>query len=76
MAAFDKAIALDPEYASPWNGKGHLLSEQKRYDEAMAAFDKATALNPEYQYAWNNKGNLLREQKRYNGNDDVKAISA
>jgi tetratricopeptide (TPR) repeat protein len=40
----EDAIALDPECAYSWNGKGDVLQSQKRYDEALAAHEKAIAL--------------------------------
>ncbi len=61
----EKAISLDPEFAYPWNGKGNVLLDQKRYDEALAAFDKAIALDPELVYAWLGKGIALVHQKHY-----------
>ena len=65
LAHCENAIALDPEFAYPWNGKGNALGDLKRYDEALAAYDKAIALDPKFAYPWNGKGNALRELKRY-----------
>jgi Flp pilus assembly protein TadD len=44
LALCEEAIALDPECAYPWNGKGNVLQSLKRYDEARAAHAKAIAL--------------------------------
>ena len=65
LAFFEEALALDPQFAHPWNGKGNVLRDQKRYDEALAAFEKAITLDPEFAIPWNGKGNVLRDQKRY-----------
>jgi tetratricopeptide (TPR) repeat protein len=65
LVLFEEAIALDPEFAYPWHGKGYVLSDQKRYDEALAAYEKAIALDPKDAYPWSGKGDVLREQKRY-----------
>ena len=54
-----------PEFAYPWNGKGNVLYDQKRYDEALEAYEKALALDPEFAYPWNGKGVVLFDQKRY-----------
>ena len=51
-----------PEFASPWNGKGNVLDEQKRYDEALAAYEKAITLDPEFVSPWNGKGNVLQNR--------------
>jgi tetratricopeptide (TPR) repeat protein len=65
LEACDSAIELDPDFAYPWNGKGNVLSDQKRYDEAIAAYDRAIELDPTFAYPWYGKGIVLREQKRY-----------
>jgi tetratricopeptide (TPR) repeat protein len=44
LALSEDAIALEPEYADPWNGKGHVLQSQGRHEEALEAFEKAIAL--------------------------------
>jgi tetratricopeptide (TPR) repeat protein len=43
---FDKAISINPRYASPYNGRGVILDKRGRADEAVAAFDKAIELDP------------------------------
>jgi tetratricopeptide (TPR) repeat protein len=65
IAAFDKAIALNPTYAEAWNHKGSVLANSKRYAEALAMFDKAVALQPQYHQAWFNRGLLLTEMGAY-----------
>ena len=41
FAAYDKALALKPDLAEAWLGRGNVFTELKRYDEAFAAYDKA-----------------------------------
>lgn len=65
IAAFDKAIALHPNYAQAWNYRGNALSALKRYAQALASYDKAVALNPHYHQAWFNRGLLLTEMRAY-----------
>lgn len=65
LALCDDAIALDPECAHPWNGKGNALQRLGRCEEALAAYDKAIALEPDYPDPWNGKGDVLQSQKRY-----------
>ncbi|MCX5644878.1 MAG: tetratricopeptide repeat protein [Phycisphaerae bacterium] len=65
LSLFEEALALDPEFAYPWDGKGNVLFDQKRYDEALAAYEKAITLDPESATPWNGKGNVLVSLQRY-----------
>ncbi len=47
LAAHDKALALKPDLAEAWLGRGNLFTELRRYDEAFAAYDKAFAIKPD-----------------------------
>jgi len=62
-----KAIELDPQDASPWNGLGNLLQEHlERYEEAEPAYRKAIEIDPQNATPWNNLGNLLgKHLERY-----------
>ncbi|HET8729688.1 MAG TPA: sulfotransferase [Moraxellaceae bacterium] len=44
--AYEKALSLNPELVSAWLGKGHLLMELGKMDDAEACFQKALALDP------------------------------
>lgn len=65
LVAFEKAIALNPDFCSAWNNKGNTLYGLHRYAAALAAYDKAVALNPEYHQAWFNRGKLLADMGAY-----------
>jgi predicted O-linked N-acetylglucosamine transferase (SPINDLY family) len=43
----NKALELEPDLAEAWLGRGSVLAELKRYDEAVTSFDKALALDPD-----------------------------
>jgi tetratricopeptide (TPR) repeat protein len=58
MAAYQKAIELDPKFAHPWNGLGNVYSDLSRPEEAMAAYQKAIELDPKFAYPWNGLGIL------------------
>ena len=62
MAAFRKAIELDPNYTDAYFNKGLVLANQKNYDESIKCFEKVIALSPEYPYAYYSLG-LAYEQK-------------
>ncbi len=65
LAAFDKAIDLNPQYAEAWNNKGRVLATLSRLNEANEAFDKSIKINPNYAEAWYNKGRVLAELNKY-----------
>ncbi len=65
ITAFDRAIAIDPDYANAWNNKGYALNKLGRYEEAITAFDRAVSIDPDYAFAWNRKGCALYELGRY-----------
>lgn len=43
---FDKAISINPKYASPYNGRGVIFERRGKLDLALADFNKALELNP------------------------------
>ena len=46
LALAEKAMALDPECAYSWNGKGNVLQSQKRYAEALAGHRARSRIRP------------------------------
>jgi tetratricopeptide (TPR) repeat protein len=64
LAAWERAVAIKPNDAPAWTGKGNALNDLKRSEEALAAQEQAITLDPSYAIAWNNKGNALRDLKR------------
>jgi len=46
LAAFDRAIALDPGRADAFVGRGRALARLRRYDEAFDAYGRAARLAP------------------------------
>jgi len=59
LAAFDKALSLDPNLAFAWNGKGASLANLQRFTEALEAYAKAIELDPGMALVWINKGSVL-----------------
>ena len=47
LAACEYAIQLDPTCARAYHGKGLVLIQRKRYEEALEAFQKASQLASE-----------------------------
>ena len=50
--AFDKAIAIKPDYAEVWNRRAVLFFNDGKYDEAMADLESAIRLEPRHFGAW------------------------
>jgi tetratricopeptide (TPR) repeat protein len=65
LASYDKALAIQPDFAEALCNRGVSLQGLKRYDEALASYDKALAIKPDFAEALCNRGNVLKELKRY-----------
>ena len=65
IAAYNKAIELDPNYVAAWGNKGNALYTLVRYDEALAAYNKTIELDPNNTKAWFAKGVALYTLGRY-----------
>ena len=64
VAAYDKAVALNPSYVDAWSNRGAALRALGQFESAVASYDKAIALNPSYIEAWYNRGNALRDLRQ------------
>jgi tetratricopeptide (TPR) repeat protein len=64
IAAYRKAIELDPKHASAHNNLGITLHAQRKLDEAIDAFHKAMQADPKYGRAHYNLGLVLRDQRK------------
>lgn len=62
ILAFQKVIALKPNYADAYNNLGNVLKDQAKFDFAIDAYDKALSLRPNFAEAYNNKGLVLQHQ--------------
>jgi superkiller protein 3 len=65
LSSCNKALAIRPDYAEAWNGRGVALAELRQPAEALASYDKALAIRPDYANAWNNRGWALVELERH-----------
>ena len=59
LAACDAALALQPDMAEAWFGRGFIFAKLRRPAEAATAYLRARALNPELPLL---KGNLLHQK--------------
>ena len=65
MTAYERALALQPDFPEAWLGRGNALCDIKRHDEALAAFDRALALRPHLATAWLGRGNVCYDRRRF-----------
>ncbi len=65
LLAYERAIAIDPNFAAAYIGKGVALRNLKRYDEALLAHDRAMQIDPGDAAAYNNKSLVLNDLRRY-----------
>lgn len=59
VAAFDKAIAILPDFYQAYYARGLALSQQDKYQEAVASYEKATSINPRFYEAWRKRSSNL-----------------
>lgn len=59
IECFDKALAVDRQYAPAWSNKGAALRALGRHEHAIGCYEKALTIAPEYAAAWINKSNAL-----------------
>lgn len=59
IAAYDKALAINPNNADVLTDQGVMYRKAGKYDNAIQCFDKAVAVNPKHEIARFNKGIVL-----------------
>jgi len=59
IAAFDRALEIDPDYAHAHNNRGLVLIRFGKYPEALSSLDEAIRLDPRLSEAWKNKSLTL-----------------
>ena len=51
IAAFDRAIEINPSMYEAWNNRGLSLIHTENYQEALISFNKVLSLNPGHENA-------------------------
>jgi tetratricopeptide (TPR) repeat protein len=57
--AYDRALALKPDYYQAWSNRGSALFNLDQYEASIASCDRALDLKDDYPEAWNNRGSSL-----------------
>jgi tetratricopeptide (TPR) repeat protein len=69
--AYDKAIAIEPDYFEAWNGKADAQNRAQQFTEALVSSDQALKIKPDYIQGWINRGVILYNLGRYD--EELKA---
>lgn len=64
LRAYDRAIALQPDYVDPHFNRGNALLRLQRNEEALASFEQAIALSPILVLAHYNRATVLQSLGR------------
>ena len=62
IEAYNKVLAIKPDYAEAYYNMGVTLQEQGKLEKAIEAYNKALAIKPDYAKAYSNMGVTLKEQ--------------
>ncbi|MDC0114282.1 tetratricopeptide repeat protein [Planktomarina temperata] len=60
IEAYNKALAIKPDYADAYNNMGNALKDQGKLEEAIEAYNKSLAIKPDYAEAYSNMGLALK----------------
>lgn len=64
LAAYDKAIELDPNHVGAHHDRGALFLDQGRFDDAIAEFEQALRLEPRLARGWMSLGDAWLRKDR------------
>jgi len=65
LAAYDRALAIEPELVEALLHRGNCLREMERYDEAIDAYHRVLSLKTDLAPAWFACGALFAKQFRH-----------
>jgi tetratricopeptide (TPR) repeat protein len=65
-SAYERVLAIDPDFAEAWLGLAHVQHAQNDPNGALETIDEAIRLRSQFAEALLFKGKLLQEQGRYN----------
>jgi tetratricopeptide (TPR) repeat protein len=65
LADYEAALALNPQYASPYNGRGNIKADRNDLDGALADYNEALRLDPRNAQFLRNRGLTLFKKGDY-----------
>jgi predicted O-linked N-acetylglucosamine transferase (SPINDLY family) len=64
IVCYERALAINPNFAGAWNNLGITCKDLKQIDRAIGCYRRALELAPGFAGVWNNLGNAFKEQGR------------
>ncbi|MEO3850099.1 tetratricopeptide repeat protein [Streptomyces sp. B8F3] len=65
LAAYDRAVELNPQEPSLWLNRGNQFLSQGRHEEALECYDRSLEIRPDIGNTWGIKANALGDLKRF-----------
>jgi serine/threonine protein kinase len=65
IAAFDRALEIQPNFAEAWTNRGFALGKTQRFLEKFASCAQATRVQPDFAEAWNCRGLARFDLQQY-----------
>ena len=65
LAAFNRAIKLDPSRSDGYLGRADVLNAMKQYDQALVDYDRAIEINPDFAKAYANRAIAYSHLNQY-----------
>lgn len=65
LADFERAVALDPNYAKTYYNRGNTHRVLQQHTAALADFDRAIQLDPGYGIAYTGRGNTYADRQQH-----------
>jgi len=65
LAAFNRAIKLDPSRSDGYLGRADVLNAMKQHDEALVDYHRAIEINPDFAQAYANRGIAYSHLNQY-----------
>jgi tetratricopeptide (TPR) repeat protein len=67
IVSFNQLIEINPNYIRGWIGRGHILRDLGRIQEAIADYDQAVKINPDFAESYHDRGLARRALGDYQG---------
>ena len=65
IEAFNRAIAINPDYNKAYHGRGVAYSQKLQYDRAIEDFNRVIAIDPNFAPAYEQRGLVYNDKAEY-----------